>query len=64
MTETATDTGARRPPPGASEHKEKDDFSVLLQGHRLKIDAAVDADGLVRLKQMLDKYEEILKLLQ
>jgi hypothetical protein len=36
----------------------------LLQGHRLKINATVDADGLVRLKQMLDKYEEILKLLQ
>jgi hypothetical protein len=42
----------------------KDDFSVLLQGNRLKINATVDADGIARLKQMLDKYVEILKLLQ
>jgi hypothetical protein len=42
----------------------KDDFSVLLQGNRLKISATVDADGIARLKQVLDKYEEILKLLQ
>jgi hypothetical protein len=47
------------------ERKEiKDDFSVLLQGNRLKISATVDADGIARLKQVLDKYEEILKLLQ
>ncbi len=42
----------------------KDDFSVLLQGNRLKINATVDAAGIARLKQVLDKYEEILKLLQ
>jgi hypothetical protein len=41
-----------------------DDISVLLQGNRLKINASVDADGIARLKQMLEKYEEILKLLQ
>ena len=47
------------------ERKEiKDDFSVLLQGNRLKINATVDAEGIARLKQVLDKYEEILKLLQ
>src|ERR1700722_5524681 len=42
----------------------KDDFSVLLQGNKLKISATVDSDGIARLKQVLDKYEEILKLLQ
>ncbi|MEA2840655.1 MAG: hypothetical protein QOF41_1985 [Methylobacteriaceae bacterium] len=42
----------------------KDDFSVLLKGNRLQISATVDADGIARLKQVLDKYEEILKLLQ
>ena len=40
------------------------DMSVLLQGNRLKISATVDAEGLAKLKQVLDKYEEILKLLQ
>jgi hypothetical protein len=29
-----------------------------------EINATGDADGIARLKQMLDKYEEILKLLQ
>jgi hypothetical protein len=33
------------------------------QGGRLKINATVDAEGIARLKQVLDKYEEILKLL-
>jgi hypothetical protein len=42
----------------------EDDFSVLLQGNKLKINATVDLDGIARLKQVLDKYEEILKLLQ
>jgi len=36
----------------------------LFQGNRLKINATVDAEGIARLKQMLDKYEEILRLLQ
>jgi hypothetical protein len=35
-----------------------------LKGSRLQINATVDADGLERLKQMLDKYAEILKLMQ
>jgi hypothetical protein len=30
----------------------------------LEITATVDVEGLKKLKQMLDKYEEILKLLQ
>jgi len=42
----------------------KDEVSVLFQGNRLKINATVDAEGIARLKQMLDKYEEILRLLQ
>jgi len=47
------------------ERKEiKDDFSVLLQGNKLKINATVDADGVTRPKAVLEKYEEILKLLQ
>jgi hypothetical protein len=60
-------TSPQRPraPSGASErHEMKDDFSVLLQGRRLKINATVDAEGIGRLKAVLDKYEEILKLLQ
>jgi hypothetical protein len=49
----------------AGERREiKDDISLLLQGNRLKINATVDADGIARLKKILDKYEEILKLLQ
>jgi hypothetical protein len=39
------------------------DINVLLTGNRLQITADVDAAGLATLKQMLDKYEEILKLL-
>ena len=39
------------------------DINVLLTGDRLQITADVDAAGLATLKQMLDKYEEILKLL-
>ena len=42
----------------------KDDFSILRKGKRLKINATVDADGIARLKQVLEKYEEIRKLLQ
>lgn len=42
---------------------ENKDINVLLTGKRLQITADVDQDGLTTLKQMLDKYEEILKLL-
>jgi hypothetical protein len=37
---------------------------VLLTGKRLQITAQVDAAGLATLKRMLDKYEEILKLVE
>jgi hypothetical protein len=33
------------------------------QGGRLKINATVDAEGIAHLKEVLHKYEEILKLL-
>jgi hypothetical protein len=39
------------------------DMSVLLSGQRLQISAGVDAEGLAKLKEILTKYEEILKLL-
>jgi hypothetical protein len=42
---------------------EAGDMSVLLTGKRLQISADVDADGLAKLKEILTKYEEILKLL-
>lgn len=40
------------------------DISVFLTGNRLEITATVDSKTLPVLKQMLDKYEEILKLMQ
>jgi hypothetical protein len=43
---------------------EPGDMSVLLTGKRLQISADVDAEGLTKLKEVLTKYEEILKLLQ
>jgi hypothetical protein len=36
----------------------------LLSGKRLQISADVDAAGLAKLKEILTKYEEILKMLQ
>ena len=39
-------------------------IDVLLRGNRLQITADVDAAGLGKLKDVLTKYEEILKLLQ
>jgi hypothetical protein len=41
----------------------KADISVLQVGNRLEITANVDATGLAKLKEILAKYEEILKLL-
>jgi hypothetical protein len=43
---------------------EQPDISVLQVGKRLQITADVDAAGLAKLKQVLDQYEQILKLLQ
>jgi hypothetical protein len=37
-------------------------IDVLLRGNRLQITADVDAAGLQTLKEMIGKYEEILKL--
>jgi hypothetical protein len=39
------------------------ELSVLLRGNRLEITADVDRAGLQRLKEILGKYEEILKLI-
>jgi hypothetical protein len=58
--QSSSKTHREAPPP----RDIKDEVSVLLQGNRLKINATVDADGIGRLKQMLNKYQEILKLLQ
>ena len=40
------------------------DISAYLTGGRLQITADVDLNGIQRLKQMLDKYEEILRLFE
>jgi hypothetical protein len=59
------------PPPASAlrqEHQPAEggepDISVLQVGKRLQITADVDAAGLAKLKQMLEQYEAILKLLQ
>jgi hypothetical protein len=39
-----------------------EDLSVLMTGGRLQITADVDLEGLERLKEILEKYEEILEL--
>ena len=38
------------------------DLNVLLRGNRLEISAGVDREGLLKLKAILSKYEEILAL--
>lgn len=48
----------------ASSGIDSGDMSVLLSGKRLQISADVDAEGLAKLKDILTKYEEILKMLQ
>ena len=62
----------RQPPAGlvgkagasvSDNNDDVNDINVLLTGKRLQITADVDAAGIKRLKQMLTKYEEILKLL-
>ena len=40
------------------------EISVLLSGNRLQISANVDEAGLVKLKELISKYEEILKILK
>ena len=54
IVERPSKAGAESPP----------DISVLLVGGgRLEIRAKVDAAGIKKLKQILDKYEEIFELL-
>jgi hypothetical protein len=53
--------------PGPEDAGPPDDaqqIDVLLTWNRLQITADVDAQGLAKLKDVLAKYEEILKLLQ
>lgn len=49
--------------PTPDSNDDANDINVLLAGKRLQITADVDAAGIKRLKLMLTKYEEILKLL-
>jgi hypothetical protein len=42
----------------------KPDINVLQTGNRLEITANIDLAGLPKLKEMLDHYEKILKLLK
>ena len=49
--------------PAPVEKKEAAPWEVLLSGNRLQITADVDKDSLKKLKQVLDKYEEILGLM-
>ena len=39
------------------------DINIYLTGNRLQITADVDKEGLETLKKMLDKYDDILKML-
>ena len=64
MTAAAETPDAGRRQPSSPPPPSKDELSVLLKGNRLHINANVDLEGLERLKQMLDKYTEILKLMQ
>jgi hypothetical protein len=50
---------------GRSDNAEsKSDISILMRGNRLEIMANVDEAGLKTLREMLEKYEEILKILK
>ena len=50
-------------PPSERVESGRSDFTVYQVGKRLQITADVDAEGLKKLKELLTKYEEILKLL-
>ena len=70
MTELTTVDPPKPVATGASSSYQADndqtqaDISVLQVGKRLEITANVDADGLKKLKELLDHYEKILTLLQ
>jgi hypothetical protein len=48
---------------GADNAESKSDYLVLMRGDRLEITADVDAKGLEKLRAMLEKYAEILKMM-
>lgn len=55
---------AETPPVGHTQANKKDsNITVYQVGGRLQITADVDAKGIKKLREMLDKYEEILNLL-
>ena len=57
-------TSAETPKSASSADASRDgDLNVLLRGNRLEITADVDRAGLQRLKEILGKYEEILKII-
>ena len=56
-------TGAVGGTPAPSAGDSKDISVFVTPGGRLQITADVGAEGVVTLKKMLDKYEEILKML-
>lgn len=67
---SARNTGAKTQPstgtPGADRGKSglgENVYSVQQEGNRLKITANVDAEGLQKLKQLIERYDEILKLM-
>ncbi len=62
----ASSTTATTPEPRANPNtavSASEDITVLLTGGRLQITADVDAAGIAKLKGILEKYEDILKLL-
>lgn len=57
------------PPPSveqgpAAQGQQEDPIETFLANGRLQINANVGVEGIPRLKQMLDKYEELLKLMK
>ena len=50
-------------PTPEGEAQPKDPIETFLANGRLQINANVGLEGIIRLKQMLDKYEELLKLM-
>jgi hypothetical protein len=64
LTQVASASSSASSTAQASGAVDSGDMSVLLSGKRLQISADVDAEGLAKLKDILTKYEEILKMLQ
>ena len=63
MRETPLHHSGNAVPGGPSAASGQQDFTVYQTGKRLQITADVDAEGLKKLKELLNKYEEILKIM-